>query len=200
MNSKRLTITFLSYWHAGSGEGRGAAADALCLKDAAGLPYLPGKTIKGLLREAVHTCEDAGRLDTGTTDFLFGKAAVAASAEKKIIGEASVPGILRVSNANLPEREHQWLASPSGEGQRHALFEYFSATSIDEHGLALDKTLRTIELCLPVTLLASITGPDDDRWVEPIKTACVLIRSAGSHRNRGLGRCTFTFERNEEMK
>ena len=46
-------ITFLSDWHAGSGLGSGADADAVVIKDANNLPYLPGKTIKGLIKDSL---------------------------------------------------------------------------------------------------------------------------------------------------
>lgn len=55
--SKVYTVTyrlkFYSEWHCGSGLGAGADVDALVVKDKNKLPYVPGKTIKGLIREAV---------------------------------------------------------------------------------------------------------------------------------------------------
>lgn len=55
--SKEYTVTyhlkFYSEWHCGSGLGAGADVDALVVKDKNKLPYVPGKTIKGLIREAV---------------------------------------------------------------------------------------------------------------------------------------------------
>lgn len=49
----KYQIQFHSYWHCGSGLAAGAGVDALVVKDADGLPFVPGKTIKGLLREAM---------------------------------------------------------------------------------------------------------------------------------------------------
>ena len=46
-------IDFFSEWHCGSGLSGGATTDALLIKDKHNLPFIPGKTIKGLLREAV---------------------------------------------------------------------------------------------------------------------------------------------------
>ena len=48
----RLRFEIQSFWHAGSGRGDGAVADATVLRSRAGLPILPGRTVKGLLREA----------------------------------------------------------------------------------------------------------------------------------------------------
>ncbi|MGB1217231.1 MAG: RAMP superfamily CRISPR-associated protein, partial [Saprospiraceae bacterium] len=49
---KEYTIEFHSYWHVGSGLFGGTEADNLVNKDKVGLPYIPGKTLKGLLRQA----------------------------------------------------------------------------------------------------------------------------------------------------
>lgn len=46
-----ITLDIQSYWHIGSGEEGGSYADALVLKNAAGLPYVPGKSLKGLYRD-----------------------------------------------------------------------------------------------------------------------------------------------------
>ena len=47
------TICFFSPWHCGSGTSAGADVDELVVKDKNGMPYIPGKTLKGLIREAV---------------------------------------------------------------------------------------------------------------------------------------------------
>ena len=53
MNDIKYKITFLTDWHCGSGLAAGADVDALVVKDKERLPYVPGKTMKGLVREAV---------------------------------------------------------------------------------------------------------------------------------------------------
>jgi CRISPR/Cas system CMR subunit Cmr4 (Cas7 group RAMP superfamily) len=45
-------ILFHSEWHCGSGLSSGSDLDALVVKDAEGFPFIPGKTLKGLLKEA----------------------------------------------------------------------------------------------------------------------------------------------------
>ena len=44
-------VTFLDYWHLSSGLTSGSKLDSTVVKDKDGLPFIPGKTIKGLLRE-----------------------------------------------------------------------------------------------------------------------------------------------------
>lgn len=52
-----VELEFLSYWQPGSGLGIESAADSAVVRDGAGLPFLPGRTLKGLLRDA---CDLAG--------------------------------------------------------------------------------------------------------------------------------------------
>ena len=52
MGTIKYEIEFFSNWHCGSGLAAGADVDALVIKDNNGLPYVPGRTMKGLLRDA----------------------------------------------------------------------------------------------------------------------------------------------------
>lgn len=184
IKSAVLQINILSYWHAGSGDGRGAELDALVLKSGEQLPYIPGRTVKGLLREGVTICEENGLLVKGRTDTLFGQPAGIG------VREASTPGSLVFDNASLPTEEARWLAA--NHTPRNALYDHFSSTSIDEYGMAVDHTLRTIELCVPLCLYATVQGPGTD-WLPDLKIGCTMVRALGSHRNRGLGRCEIQF-------
>lgn len=61
MSNIKYTIEFYSQWHCGSGLSAGADVDALVVKDKDYMPYVPGKTIKGLVREAVETFYNSPR-------------------------------------------------------------------------------------------------------------------------------------------
>ena len=54
--SATLTLTFLSYWQCGTGTG-GGDLDELVARDAAGMPFVSGKRLKGVLREAYECLE-----------------------------------------------------------------------------------------------------------------------------------------------
>ena len=60
MATLHYSITFHGDWHCGSGMAAGAELDALVIKDGRGLPYIPGKTIKGLFREQAEMLIDCG--------------------------------------------------------------------------------------------------------------------------------------------
>jgi len=53
-------IKILSDWHIGSGLDSATDVDALVLKDDNKLPYIPGKTIKGLIKDAVNDMIEIG--------------------------------------------------------------------------------------------------------------------------------------------
>lgn len=61
----RYTIEFFSDWHCGSGLASGAEADSVVIKDRSGLPYVPGKTLKGLVREAFDVLYGDASLPSG---------------------------------------------------------------------------------------------------------------------------------------
>ncbi|WP_172202829.1 RAMP superfamily CRISPR-associated protein [Niveibacterium sp. COAC-50] len=191
MSYKTLTVTFHDFWHSGSGRGTGNLIDASIDRDAARLPYLPGRQLKGLLREALATLESLGHVATGNTSALFGEGADADAGETR---HDSKPGALQVSDARLPEPIVAWLQAGNQRDAaklRAELTRPIFATTIDEaSGTARDQSLRSTEVTIPLTLEAQIEGPDSDDWVATLNRALPLIRAAGAHRSRGLGRCT----------
>src|SRR5690554_6874870 len=108
-----LQIELHGFWHAGSGRSAGALADALVQKSADGLPVIGGRHIKGLLRHALVKAEALGwfagvQLPAGPAQtletLLFG------SANQQEGRFATLPGMLIVSDAALPNNEADWLA------------------------------------------------------------------------------------------
>lgn len=178
-----MTIRMLSYWHIGSGMGRGADADAVVLKDQTGLPFIPGKTLKGLLRDSSLCLEDARLCSDGVTKLLFG-----AEGEK---GNAT-QGSLAIDSAFLPDDERAWFSSAEGREHLKFLYDCFSTTALDDNGVALEHSLHTIEAAVPLELQARIdyiSVPDGIDVTEHLSKCCALLRALGSHRNRGFGRC-----------
>jgi len=52
-----LKIDILSYWLAGTGRGSSGSYDEKPLVDEHGIPYIPGKHLKGLLKEGLRSWE-----------------------------------------------------------------------------------------------------------------------------------------------
>lgn len=200
--SYQLKIEIQSYWHPGTGRGQGSDVDALAHRNQDGIPCLPGKTVKGLLRDAV-TRWQAFLPNDGTdalplVEQLFGKAPV----QEALNNDRPKPymegfGLLRVSDARLEEKECVHLR---GNTELTAgLFRNLHATKINaDTGTAQEKSLRGIEVVVPLTLYAEImevpgATPVKD-WVKQLEPALKLIRAVGAHRTRGLGRAVVTLE------
>lgn len=206
-----LQLHFAHYWHAGSGTGSGYHLDALCLRDADGLPMLPGRQLKGVLRHALHRAQAWGwladlPLPDGPADchetLLFG------SRSQSEHRSATLPGMLRVDSAHLPRAERDWLAAPGREALREGLFGELFSTAINEHGSAQRYSLRGIEVCLPVTLHAgldlTLTAAHADHRAQQnaylvtatgwaaLRAALPLVDALGAQRSRGLGEVRLT--------
>lgn len=187
MPKVNVKFRFLSPWHMGSGFGEGAHLDAMPVKTAAGLPYIPGRSVKGLLREAVMLAEECSQVAAGTTNMLFG------SRDPEQSRYASKPGALRVTSATLDEAMEAWAGK--NKGAVSSLYTVLAATKIDGDGLADDKTLRKVEAAWPVTLTAEVECLESDvDWLKPLRIAAPLIRQAGVRRHRGLGRVEVSIE------
>lgn len=170
-------ITFHTYWHCGSGLASGADADLLVIKDKDCLPYVPGKTIKGLVREAVDLlAPEEMKPDDYKTVFGISGDKENGSRSSSFFGDAT-----------LSVKEHGYIAS-----QKHAqyLYQTISSTAITDEGVADDNTLRKIQVSIPCDLEGDILNVPDS-IAESIKNGLKYIKRLGAWRNRGLGRCTF---------
>jgi CRISPR/Cas system CSM-associated protein Csm3 (group 7 of RAMP superfamily) len=188
MNTYDLKIELLGYWHAGSGHGAKADVDAHVLSDNNGFPYLPGRTVKGLLRDAL--CDMGAE---ATANELFGKPAPQGE------NTGSIPGKIAVDDARMPADERSWIDNDrDADGLKAQLFDSVASTAIEKNGLATEKSLRLIEVALPMILQGSITylgnAETESADLALLGEACGLIRTLGSHRHRGLGRCRWTLK------
>lgn len=185
MNKVMVTIKLFSYWHAGTGLGRGGDIDAIVARDSRGWPYLPGKTVKGLFREAVRLAEQCGPLLAGTTVLLFGRRSDGQNPN------GTSKGALLFSDAFLALDASSRKTLVGETSLKADLFDGVSSTALKD-GVAMTETLRTIEVTVPVVLETVIEGPlsgPASDWKKVLTTAAPLIRQLGSHRHRGLGRC-----------
>jgi len=202
MNYLDLNINFQSYWHAGTGRGSGHHLDALVIVDRHGLPYFPGKTIRGLLRDVFFRLETWGScpewVGKGTTELFFGSGAFEGDGENAVPREQTTAGIIHVSNATLPEDVAAWLAGDDGAQYRSLLFREHFSTVINEHGIAKQKSLHGMQITVPLQLKAQVGMLDETRapekWKQTIAAALPMLRCAGAHRSRGFGRCSITIE------
>jgi len=175
MSDIHYTLKFYSDWHCGSGLASGADVDELVVKDGQGIPFVPGKTLKGLVKEAVELICELRGISKGGVDKAFGK-----PCDNK--GEAFF------TNAELPELERKAIIS---NNQQEFLFRKLTSTAVGEGGIALDSSLRAMEVTVPCELEGDILNIPDD-IVGLVSEGLKLVKRLGLDRNRGLGRCGFS--------
>ncbi len=186
-------IEFFSYWHAGSGLAGSTYADSIVNKNKLGLPIIPGKTIKGLLREAAESINELD--DTLVSDIfiqqVFGKRSgekeVNTGNEKKedIYGE----GKAFFTNVELSKKLTESILQ---KNYVNDLYHVISSTKINEHGQAEDHSLRQLEVTIPITLYGTIEQFPDVLYETELEHCFKWIKQLGQNRNRGLGKCKFS--------
>lgn len=188
MSELKVSLEFLSYWQTGSGEGLRPDLDAVCHRDADGLPFFPGRAFKGLWREAMLVAEGYKHLPAETTTQLFG-----AGDESTRSGTSSwqTESMLYFSDLVLEPEIRRWLCRNENKLNRQELFRSVAFTALD-NGVAKKGSLRNIEVCIPLTLhgtISFIKSKPNKEWADHLKKTAGLIRAAGYRRHRGLGRC-----------
>ena len=169
-------IKFYSPWHCGSGLSAGADVDLLVIKDKNGMPYIPGKTLKGLIREAAESYAQymAKREDLTV---IFGN-------------EGKTTGCAYFSNATLAHLEYDEIVK---QKLQRFMYRKSTTTAIGDNGIAKDKSLRSIEVVVPCELHATIDNVPEEMEQILVKSLS-LIKRMGHKRNRGLGRCDVKLE------
>jgi len=175
----RYKIVFLDYWHIGSGVSGGAKFDSSVLKGEDGVPYIPGRTLKGLFREIAEEIKstleekEQEKYQKRIIDTYFG-------AFEKERGEGWEGGKAYFSDAVVEEREK------IGNYREH-LYDYIAGTQL-ENGIAVDHSLREVEVVVPLTLIGEVRGIEKQDK-EEIERILIGLTRLGLKRHRGFGRC-----------
>lgn len=196
-----IEIDFLSDWHIGSGLGKGSYADLTPVKDEYGLPYIPGKTLKGLLRESAEFIINMNnKYATNLINETFG---LANSNEEN--GDVnSTIGVFKFFNAELTEQDKLAIMDVDFDKQISAqekiksLYKRYTFTKINEKtGVVENKTLRNIEFVIPIQLQSTICifNETNPQHLELIEKSCLFIRSLGLLRNKGFGKCSIKIKK-----
>lgn len=178
-SARILEIEFRSYWHAGTGRSGGEDADAMVERDSDGLPYVPGRHLKGLLRDACVRLAQWGAVAADAPELLFGtdwteerELKPAAEPDPRRTRHATRNGCLAIESAHLSAPLRRCLADPPdcvapGTEQaiwRRGLFAFITATKIDaDSGVAATDCLRRFEITVPLTLQAAVRWAPEGR-------------------------------------
>lgn len=202
-----LTVTFHSDWHIGSGSGRHGMVDRVVQRDGSGLPFVPGKTMAGVWRDA---CEVAARaLDgdpsgvprggwQGWLEFVFGSQPSLAGPHNMPAGrERPRPAALQIGSLHYPEPVAAALLSRPLV--REAVTFLKPGVRLEARsGRAAPNMLRWVEMARPQAVLlgtGTIAGydrltEDQQRCVAALLLAGArLVDRIGGKRRRGAGRC-----------
>lgn len=188
-----LRFDIRSYWLSGTGRSDGFLHDLEPLTDRDGLPYLPGRQVRGLLRAGVRCLAAWGHVAPEAEEVLFGREGRFTS------GPQAAQGLLDVRSARVPQALGRALASDPG--LVNGLYRTLYSTAMQD-GLARDKSLRSARVAVPMVLEASIglgpsvsvdALPEPQRslagsWQDIVAQAASLLRGVGGGRQHGLGR------------
>jgi hypothetical protein len=192
----KLKLTLLSDATLGRGDGVAGLVDAEVEHDAYGMPYLRGRTLKGLLAEEaaniIFSLEQFAAPDQivrwkTAAEYLFGLPG----------STLETNADLHVSDARLPEDLRKAVIADLSSSKYEAtdVLESLTAirrqTAMDESGVPEKETLRAIRVILRDTFFEAdldfARQPTDDALA--FLAACVkALRRVGTGRNRGRGR------------
>jgi len=197
-----LNLTLLSDTTFGRGDGVSGLIDQEIEYDAAtGLPFVRGRTLKGLLVEECANILYALQDEPGVEDVK--------NAAQRLFGSSGSglkdAGALHVGTAHMPQtlREAVGRDLDAQLLQTADVLEMFTAvrrqTAVDEStGVPADKSLRSSRVLLRNTKLTAqieVDLPDDDHDAVALLCACASgLRRGGVGRNRGRGRLTARLE------
>ena len=195
-----IEVTFLSDWHVGEGAGGAGHIDRLVRRDPVdSLPYLPAKTLTGILRDG---CEKvAFGLDDGQpagpwqrfTAALFGFQAV----DSAIGGETS-SAPLSIRPAYLDAQVRTALAN--NPDLRRALTFVKPGVKLND-GVAQSRMLRLEEMVLSGAVLgadaelALAGSAAGDTALALLWAGARAVERLGGKRRRGAGRCVISLKK-----
>jgi CRISPR/Cas system CSM-associated protein Csm3 (group 7 of RAMP superfamily) len=183
-----ISITFLSYWHCGSGISGGAETDTLIKRDPAGMPFVPGKTLKGQLREAANWYSQLHPETEALVTEIFGVENTRGTDKSSENKEVKV----RAGKAFFSDCYLHPDVMSKLDGKGALLTTSIYSTAIEPTGVAKNQSLRSMEVALPITLYGCIDGLDAE-GTEFMKTCMGLVKEFGAGKTRGLGKCHLTF-------
>jgi len=163
----------------GSGSNIAGIIDRDILYDESGIPFIPSKRLKGILRENAEELEIYRQLENPVIDF-FGKPGVAEG------GGFFIDNGFLLGSENYSQliKKHKKYFNCE---QNLDYFTYIRAqTTITDNGVAKDNSLR-ISRVLKKGLKFSFDVLFDQKYLNDMTKICSVTRFFGSSRTRGFG-------------
>lgn len=192
----KIVLTLKSDALPGGGVANKGVVDREIACDKRGLPLIPARRIKGILREAAEELEFLGLLKKDFSRRLFGESGSGQSSPFKISDGT-------LEDCGSYKAFLDWAAEGSQKDQLKSLFspvsvlENFSylrsQTSVDG-GVAQENTLR-ISRVLKKRQRFVFRIHCQDEYIDGLEMACAAVESFGESRNRGLGEISLTLDK-----
>jgi hypothetical protein len=177
----------------GRGDGVAGLVDREVEHDTDGLPFLRGRTLRGLLAEECANLLYAVGLQQSA--HTWGETAYALFGQPG--STTADTGMLRVGDARLPEslrdavRQAIERKELKSEGVLESLTAVRRQTSMNVFGAPEKGSLRAMRVILPGTIFEaalSFNGDPDEKMMGLLAACMLALRRAGTGRNRGRGR------------
>jgi CRISPR/Cas system CSM-associated protein Csm3 (group 7 of RAMP superfamily) len=194
------------------GDGVAGLVDREVEHDEDGFPFLRGRTLKGLLREAAEEVVFALRHQSDGTDWqqvkksLFGHEGSGLTGQGHLqVGDARLPAAIRRLFVDEMERQKNDRQLRQDKLSPHDVLESLTGvrrqTAMNPYGAPDHATLRSMRVILRETVFESEltfaprpTGEGEEPSTEPtedeqtlLAAAALALRAAGTGRNRGRG-------------
>jgi hypothetical protein len=178
----------------GRGDGVAGLVDREVEHDASGLPFMRGRTLRGLLAEECANILFALDLQGGADKWrtsaykLFGQPGSTTRDTGLLrVGDARLPDTLRAAVQAALERRQPEITA---EVVLESLTAIRRQTSMNVHGAPQKGSLRAMRVILPGTIFEALLefehGPND-RTLALLAVCILAFRRAGTGRNRGRG-------------
>ena len=197
MPRAQLVICLDSEWLIAGGESTLGTADMAPMRDVEGLPTIPGRTLRGLLREAVSLIDDCER--SAHTQRIFGTRKSATDTANEGDGTLRVSNALLIDNiakdCNTTDARAELFATIrrtalNTTDARADLFATIRRTALNTATRsAKTGSLREMEVAIAGLELVADLECATDFDLQLLAFAAGLVRSLGHSRSRGLGRC-----------
>lgn len=197
MTKYNMEIKILSDTLIGSGEGFGAIIDMDIIFDNVGIPFIPAKRVKGLLRDSARKINEI--FNHAFREYVLPNI-------NELFGDKgkdySCP--INVSDFYIQEYEknYKWLEYYLNQAEYKNFFtkdlviDYFTnirkSTTVDDVGIAKKHSLRSYRVLSSGPIFTGkinidLDQDDDKKFGKLLALACQNLKSMGTKRNRGLG-------------
>lgn len=199
-----LEIKFDSDWRIGSGTGRLGDVDHLVRRDADQCPFLPAKTLTGILRDSCERVAQA--MDEGNSDgpwqqwlvFLFGSQP---NTQTTPPSEQPRPAHLKLSSAHFDEQlrnvlRHRPHLLKTITFVKPGIKISAASGAIEDQCFRLEEMARGGSIRLKTTYnISGLDAATPDQWQAAhalLVAGAALVERIGGKRRRGAGRCSIT--------